>query len=428
VLKLTILTFARYYLPGYMAGGPIRSIANMVDRLGDQFDFRIFTTDRDVGDSKPYPTVPRDRWTNVGKAAVFYASREARSIARIARLMRQTSHDVLYVNSFFDPTFTLRPLLARRLRLAPIRPLVIAPRGEFSPGALHIKWWKKTPYVAVMRGLRLYRPAIWHASSELEAADIKRVMNIAESARHNQRLAVAADIVQAMPARKSEHQSSKVLIAPNVSGSIHAAARPKGSMSNAQGSVDVCFLSRITHMKNLDYALRVLAEVRAHVRFSIYGPQELPAYWAECSRLMQALPQNVEATYCGTVEHANVLPTLAEYDLLFLPSRGENFGHVIHEALQAGTPVLTSDQTPWRDLERHGVGWALPLNDPRAFGRAIEAAATWDAEKRESISRAARAYGERVGSDGAATEANYTLFVRALSQRVDDHDSAQSPS
>ena len=35
-----------------------------------------------------------------------------------------------------------------------------------------------------------------------------------------------------------------------------------------------------------------------------------------------------------------------EYDLLFLPTKGENFGHVILESMSAGTPVLISDTTP----------------------------------------------------------------------------------
>ena len=48
--KTTILSSVGYYLPGYKAGGPIRTLANMVDRLGDEFQFKIVTLDRDFGD------------------------------------------------------------------------------------------------------------------------------------------------------------------------------------------------------------------------------------------------------------------------------------------------------------------------------------------------------------------------------------------
>lgn len=37
--KLRIFTFVGYYLPSYKAGGPIRTLANMVEGLRDEFEF-----------------------------------------------------------------------------------------------------------------------------------------------------------------------------------------------------------------------------------------------------------------------------------------------------------------------------------------------------------------------------------------------------
>ncbi len=53
-------------------------------------------------------------------------------------------------------------------------------------------------------------------------------------------------------------------------------------------------------------------------------------------------------------------------------NQGENFGHVIIEALAAGKPVLISDQTPWRGLENHKAGWDIPLNDKEKFISILE--------------------------------------------------------
>ena len=58
--KPVILTPAGYYLPGYKAGGPITTLANMVERLGEEFSFRIATRDRDLGDTKPYSGIGED--------------------------------------------------------------------------------------------------------------------------------------------------------------------------------------------------------------------------------------------------------------------------------------------------------------------------------------------------------------------------------
>ena len=59
--------------------------------------------------------------------------------------------------------------------------------------------------------------------------------------------------------------------------------------------------------------------------------------------------------------------SLAKNDLFFFPAHGENYGHVIAEAMAAGCPVLISDQTAWRNLEEKGAGWDLPLDAPGRF-------------------------------------------------------------
>ena len=50
----TILTITHYFQPGYKAGGPIRSLANFVEWLSGEFEIKIITSDRDLGDTQPY--------------------------------------------------------------------------------------------------------------------------------------------------------------------------------------------------------------------------------------------------------------------------------------------------------------------------------------------------------------------------------------
>lgn len=56
---MTVLTFVGYYPPACKAGGPIRSIANLVECLGHEFDFRVVTPDRDAGDTGPFEGIVR---------------------------------------------------------------------------------------------------------------------------------------------------------------------------------------------------------------------------------------------------------------------------------------------------------------------------------------------------------------------------------
>lgn len=46
----------------------MRTIVNFVDHLGDEFDIRIVTRDRDALDTEPYASVEVDAWNTVGKA------------------------------------------------------------------------------------------------------------------------------------------------------------------------------------------------------------------------------------------------------------------------------------------------------------------------------------------------------------------------
>ena len=104
---------------------------NMVDHLGDEFQFKVLTTDRDFGETEPYPEVSLGFWQSVGKAKVLYLPPQERSLKVMRSLICATKHDVLYLNSFFSPAFTVKPLLLRRLGLIPASPVVPAPRGNF---------------------------------------------------------------------------------------------------------------------------------------------------------------------------------------------------------------------------------------------------------------------------------------------------------
>lgn len=348
--KLRILTFASCYLPGYKAGGPVRTIANMVDHLGDEFAFSIVTRDRDAGDIQAYPDIRPNTWQAVGKAQVFYLPPQLETLRSMCRLMRKDQHDVVYLNSFFDFRYTFLPLLANRWLLGDKRkPVILAPRGELAAAAVRLKGFKKRIYLAVSKLAGLYNDVVFQASSRFEAADIRTAFGSLQ-----QRVKIAIDLPE-----KQEQAGIDVAITP-------------ADTEVRSPVLRIVFLSRIAPMKNLDYAIEVLGNVRCPVLFDIYGPLEDEDYWASCQRRIARLPANIITTYHGSIPPSCVRKVFSQYDLFLLPTRGENYGHVIAESLSVGTPVLISDQTPWRDLEADGLGWDVPLDQAGVFAGLIE--------------------------------------------------------
>src|ERR1700722_16749420 len=128
-----ILIIADWYLPGYKAGGQVTAVSNLVELIGDSFEIFVFTRDRDLTDQKPYPGIHADEWVSVGKALVRYT--ENLSLSHIRQWILAIRPDVIYLNSVFS-ILAIRTLCLRHLGLLPDCAIVLAPRGEFSPGAL----------------------------------------------------------------------------------------------------------------------------------------------------------------------------------------------------------------------------------------------------------------------------------------------------
>lgn len=382
---MKVLAFNRHYLPGFKAGGPIRSLANMAEALGDEIRFFIGTTDRDLGDAEPYPEIDTNAWIKVGKAEVRYFAPRNISIRAIRALIEEVRPDCIYLNSFFDPIFSLRVLIARRVGLIPRMPLLLAPRGEFSLGALTLKSLRKLAYVkgALISGLT--RDVMWHASTAIEADDISRAMSIGSSS-----IAVGSDLATAPPANAA------------------SAWRPRESGRPFR----LCFLSRISPKKNLTGALRAIGLVKASVVFDIYGPKEDESYWVECQKLIDELPPHVSVAYRGEVAHQDIATVFACYDLFLFPTLGENYGHVIFEAMSVGLPVLTSDQTPWNDLREAGAGWAI-APDPSSIATCIDEAAHWTLAEQSAARSACLRYAELVLQDSQSIEQNRQLLFAA---------------
>jgi glycosyltransferase involved in cell wall biosynthesis len=381
-MKPLVLIVSPYYHPGRDAGGPVKSLKNLSRLLlGEDRAVRVITKDRDVGAAIPFTGVARDGWNPTEYGRVYYsASFKSTALALRQECRGGAAHGpILYLNSFFSFRFSILPVVMARLGAIAPRRIVNAPRGEFASGALAHKPWRKRVYLAIARAFGLYRGVTWHATNEEEAGAVRRLFGA----------------------------SARVRVATNLSAGPEAAA---GARAKTAGEIAIAFVARVVPIKNLRFALEALRDVKAAVRFDIFGPREDAAYCRECEQVIASLPPHVVVNWMGPVDNDRVGEVLAERDLLLLPTLGENFGHAIVEAMQSGCAPLISDQTPWRGLEAAGAGWDLPLGDARRFTAAIEAAAALGPADAELLRRNARAYVRSHPLLMGAVEATRPLF------------------
>ena len=381
-----VLILCDYYLPGHLAGGTLRALANMAERMGDDFQFMLMTRDHDLGILDQYECVIHGRWQRVGKVLVRYLPKAHLTPVRLASLIRETPHDILYLNSFFSAPFTILPLLLRRLGRIPKRPLVLAPRGEMAPSALALKSPKKKAYLFFGKTLGLWRDALMQASGEHERRHIINRLG----------------------------RELKVLVAPDIPELPGPVSGLSVRPAKKTDSLSAVFLGRLARNKNLSGALEILSMVEPPCSLDIYGPIVDQGYWQECLSMIKGMPKRHKVNYRGVTPHQEVSATLAAYDVLLLPSWGENFGHAILESLAAACPVVISDQTPWRGLQGAGVGWDLPLADIRQHAKALEEIAAMDQTQHDAYRRRAQAFARKYMLAAQTMELSKKLFHQAL--------------
>ena len=392
-MRPRILIFCDFYLPGFKSGGGTWMIVNLVERFADRYDLFIVTRNYDSkGDKRPYTTVQVNDWNTVGLAQVFYFAPGSLTVGKAAEIVETIRPSAVYLNSALS--LPVRQFL-RAGRRAVVRnvPVILAPCGEMSEGALSVKPLKKKLFLKVALAAGLYRDVIWKASFESEAEEIRNVIGPTAE------VLVAADLAPTQ-------------ILPDFTETWKPEKRP--------GEARFAYFSRVVPKKNLKYLLECLTEIRdGRVYLDIIGPLEDAHYWAECESVIARMPPNIEVTVAGSFpEQHDALRRLAASHFFAMPTLNENFGYVFVEALAAGCPLLISDRTVWEDVEKKGVGWRVPLADRSAFiARIKECIAMGNADYSE-MSRRARRYAEHWLANDETEAANAAVLESALSRSL----------
>ena len=339
-----ILIFTQWFIPGFKAGGPIQSCNNLAEYMKEEKEMYVLTGDRDFGDKSPYDGIVTNQWVTMENGVhVYYLPPIKKGIFNVWKIIKNLNPDYFYLSGIYSMPFNVYPLIYHWKKKTNIK-VILTPRGVLRDSALKYNPFKKKVLIYLLRSLGVFNGTYFHATDPQEAMDIKKWLN-----PPIEKIYTLGNLpLSRIPERKN--------------------------IKKNKGFLNIVYISRINPIKNLLFTLKAIkkSKQKGEINFSIYGPIEDEKYWASCQDLMSSMPNNISVKYHGLLVHNQVIKTLQKHHFYILPTEGENFGHSIFEAFVAARPVIISDQTPWKGLEKKKVGWDFSLEKNQGFVSAID--------------------------------------------------------
>ena len=377
---MKILVFYSGYLPGKKYGGPVTSLYNFTELLGNENEIYIVCLNHDLGETIVYSNIC-DGWNTVGKAKVLYLPDSSYKKTSFSSIIKELEPDCIYVSSIFSAKHTLPALTLSKENHIPI---LLAPRGELNNNALALKSLKKKIYLKALKATHTLDNVWFQATSKEEKDNIINNLGVVENT---------------------------VFLLPN----IPQIPRHKASVNKETGVLKICFVGRIVENKKLDLAIKAISNSKHDIIFDIYGPNEDANYYEYCEGLIEIAPRNVNINYKGAVSQEEIKNLYSNYDCLISPTRFENYGQAIAEAMLNDVPVIISKgTTPWDDVVAYNASYLAPIDSIDSFTKCIDDIALMDTSEYNNLLLRLRLYCnskfdfEKLKSD--YTEAFYTIL------------------
>lgn len=269
--------------------------------------------------------------------------RLGRSPAMLDWLQTEARHgqlDLIHTHGLWMMTNVYPGWVARRSSV----PLVISPRGTFTEYAFASGSRIKKMFWPLVQRPAIADAACFHATSEQEYDDIRRL-----------------------------GFRQPVAVIPNGIDLPAPGERKRGSRR------ELLFLARIHPNKGLDILLPAWASLEA--RFPEWdlrivgtdaGYHGVSGYLDAMRTLAGQLGLR-RIRFDGALYGDDKVRAYREADLYVLPSYSENFGMTVAEALAQEVPVVVTRGAPWQGLEPAGAGWWVDA-DEEALAQGLEQA------------------------------------------------------
>lgn len=329
-MKKRLLLFYDHFYPSFKAGGPTQSLVNLVRELHSAYEISIVCKHHEMGEIQPMKGIEVNTWINwESKAKVYYWQYGWNEKNELKTIFSTIDPDVVFINGIYSLYFNLLPLwfAVQHKKKNKHLSIILSARGMLHTGALSQKSFKKKIYLQLFRLLGLHKAVTWHATDANEAAYIRATMGASVLVKE------AANFPNLLPVVQGPEKKT--------------------------GELFLGTIALISPMKNHLEVLKALAVCNNPVTWHIFGPVKDEGYWKLCKEQISQLPQHISINYHGELTPQLLQEAMQQFQVFIMPSKSENFGHALVEALSAGKPVITTTTTPFADLEQNGCGMAI---------------------------------------------------------------------
>lgn len=333
-----ILIFSYGFHPGENYGGPVVSIRNFIRVFSNRYEIFVVAKNHDLNINNTYKNIIPG-WNQVENSKVIYFADTEIDKVHIKNVICQVNPDIIYLNGLYQARFVL-PVLYLSKRLG--KKILLATHGELMPNAIKEKRVKKLLYIYFIKFFLLTKNIYFQGTSIIECNMIKKYFT---------------------NDRKSLFYLPHIIELPNITYK---------DVKKISGELKLVYIARIHPIKNLSFALECLSDINGKVDFSIYGPIEDIKYWNKCKNIICKMPSNIVINYYGIAKRKDIYNILTKNDAMILPTKTENYCYSIVEAIFSDCIVLTSNNTPWSDINDYKSGWAIDLKNRKAFIEALE--------------------------------------------------------
>ena len=318
-------------------GGTAVSVTQLINELAERgVDVTIFLSYGSNSADRLHPQIRICQCQSLARRKVSFAFHLRRVLASVGKC------DLVHIHGLWRLHYMQIDRFAHKQEL----PVVLSTHGMLEPSALGHHGWRKRVARILYQDSVLKRVQCLHATASSEADNLYRI----GFRRPTAVIPWGIDV----PREKAPRTTSR---------------RGVGSQRTA------LYLSRFHPIKGLDLLLHAWSAVEK--KFPqwdlILAGYDEDGYCKQLQTLAGSLGMSQRVFFRGPLLGKEKEAAFADAEIFLLPSRSENFGLAVGEALARGLPVITTTGTPWSSVADWGCGWYVEPKVP-AITEALMAA------------------------------------------------------